>query len=265
MIKPKIPIKTIGAEKIALAFAACLALGGCSTLHLSSVLPPKPAVASNDIPDATPIDAKRSQALFLAIVGGLREQGHSSAALAYLDEYDRQYPGDQHAMLLRAQCLVDIDEPAEAEAVFRKLVKGNYAAAAHAGLGQAAAARGDWPIAVGDFGEAARLEPATSQYANDLGFARVKLGDYRGGVAMLDRAAQLAPDNHYIRNNLILGLHLSGKDEQARRLVDTISEPADRAKAQQLLLVQADTVLAPTKQAGPDTGAAKTSDRGIKS
>jgi Flp pilus assembly protein TadD len=205
------------------------------------------------------MDAKRSQTVFLTIVAGLRDQGKAQAALAYLDEFDRQFPGVPYAALLRAQCLMDVGRPEEAKPVFAKLARGDYAAAAQAGLGSVAAARDDWAHAVGNFREASRLEPAAPQYANDLGFAQVKLGDYGGGVDMLGRASQLAPDNRFIRNNLILGLHLSGRDQEAARVIEAIAEPKERAQAQQLLLVSAGA-LGVTAHPETQTAPAKTND-----
>jgi hypothetical protein len=91
---------------------------------------------------------------------------------------------------------------------------------------------------------------------------------------MLGRASQLAPDNRFIRNNLILGLHLSGQNREAEHLIDTIAEPAERQKARKLLLVSADTAAtaptettspAPKKAETPDTPNAKTNKREIKS
>jgi hypothetical protein len=115
-----------------------LLLGGCSSMlhpHNTRVS------ANNDIPAASTLDVKRSQTLFLTIVSGLRDQGQSRAALAYLDEFERQYPRIPYAALLRAQCLMDVGKAEEAEPIFNTILKGEYAAAAHAGLGSIAASR----------------------------------------------------------------------------------------------------------------------------
>ena len=229
---------------IAAASAACLPmlLGGCSVFHSH----PAPMVSNNDVPEAGMLDAKRSQALFLAVIGGLRDQGQSRAALAYLDAFDKEHPGVPDAQLLRAECLMDIGQADRAKPVYAALLKGPYAAAANAGLGSVAATHDDWKHALGSFLEASRLAPSQAQYANDLGFAEVKLGDFNGGIDMLGRASELAPDNRFIRNNLILGLHLSGQDSQAARVIDGIAEPNERRDAQKLLLVPASALAMPT-------------------
>jgi len=218
-----------------------LMTGGCSTLHSLTAASPRPPVG-NDIPEAARMDEKREQTLFLAVVEGLRDGGQSRAALAYLDAFDKTYPGVPDAALLRAECLLDVGKPAEAAPVFAGLITTSYAAAANAGLGKVAAASGDWTTATRNFREASRLEPSRAQYANDLGFAELRQGDYSGAIDMLSRAAELAPDNKFIRNNLIIGLHLSGRNQEAARLIDGIAEPDDQRAARQMLLVSARSV-----------------------
>jgi len=222
-------------QTIAITGVACLPLllGGCSTFKNH----PTP-VASN-IPEAGSMDPKQAQTLYLTIVGGLRDNGQSRAALAYLDEFDRKFPDIPYAKLLRAQCLMDVGRSVDAEPVFASLTSGEYAAAAQAGLGSVAASHDDWAHAVGSFREANRLEPAQAQYANDLGFAQVRQGDYGSGIDMLGRAAELAPDNRFIRNNLILSLHLSGQNQEAARLIDGIADANERQQAKKLLSVSA--------------------------
>jgi Flp pilus assembly protein TadD len=220
-----------------------LLLGGCSSVHIQSSPPP---MASNDIPPASSLDTKHTQTLYLAIMNGLRDQGQARAALAYLDEFDKIYPGDSYAALLRAQCLMDVGKIKQAEPVFILLLQTRYAAAANAGLGSIAAAHNDWDHAVASFREASRLEPSHAQYANDLGFSQVRLGDYDGGIDMLGRASELAPSDRFIRNNLILALHLSGKDDDANRLIEEIPDSTERLGAKKLLLVSAKTLVSQT-------------------
>jgi Flp pilus assembly protein TadD len=229
---------------IVAAALACLPLllGGCSTLRNTT----RPSVANNELPEAGTLNPKRSQSLFLAIINGLRDEGQSRAALAYLDEFDKQYPGVPYAALLRAECLMDVGQLPRAEPVFTLLLGGEYSGAAYAGLGSIAAAREDWKDAAKDFQEALRVEPSRAQYASDLGFAQVRLGDYAAGVEMLGRASELAPRNDFIRNNLILGLHLAGQDGQAARVIDAIDNPNERQSANKLLLVSAQSLAAQT-------------------
>jgi Flp pilus assembly protein TadD len=218
---------------IALSVVLLPLLPGCAALGIR----PSPTLASSDMPQADALDRSHEKALYLAVVEGLHRQDQCRAALAYLDDFERKYPGDQYATLLRAQCLSATGREAEAKPIYLSLSSGPYAAAANAGLGNIAGGQGDWISAGAHFQEAVRFEPAKAEYVNDLGFARVREGAYDSGIEQLGRAAQLDPDNRFIRNNLILGLHLAGRDREAAALIDRIADPADRKQAISLLLV----------------------------
>ncbi len=215
------------------------ALGGCSTL--SGILPNSFAmqrsVTNHDIPVAKDLDAARTRKLFLMLVDGLRQQGKSRAALAFLDDYNRQFPDDPTAQRLQADCLLDTGDYAGAGRLYAQLRNGDQAAAAYAGLGRVAAARRNWPDAVTQFTEATKRAPADASYVNDLGFALVRTGQYDQGLDTLRQAAQLDPGNQVVRNNLVLGLTLAGREAEAARLVETINDRQERQQAAQLLQV----------------------------
>jgi Flp pilus assembly protein TadD len=195
------------------------------------------SVVNHDIPVAKDLDTARTRKLFLMLVDGLRQQGKSRAALAFLDDYNRQFPGDPEARRLQADCLLDTGDYAGATALYASLRDGDQAAAAYAGLGRAAAAKRDWPDAVAQFTEATRRAPADANYVNDLGFALVRTGEYDRGLNMLRQAAQLDPNSQVVRNNLVLGLTLAGHEADAARLVETISDPQQRSQAALLMRV----------------------------
>jgi Flp pilus assembly protein TadD len=221
------------------ALAAVLPLlSGCSSV--SGVLPSfgmQRSVVNHDIPVAKELDTARTRKLFLMLVDGLRQQGKSRAALAFLNDYNRQFPGDPTARRLQADCLLDTGDYAGASRLYAALRDGDQAAAAYAGLGRVAAAKRDWPDAVAQFTEATRRAPADANYVNDLGFALVRTGQYDRGLAMLQQAAQLDPNSTVVRNNLVLGLTLAGREPDAARLVKTITDPRQREQAALLLRV----------------------------
>lgn len=223
-----------------LLVAALPALAGCSTLGstLGAALTPQRTVINHDIPMASDLDAASTRKLFLLLVDGLRKSGKSRAALAFLADYDRLYPGDDEARLLRADCLFDIRDYAGAGRAYQELAGGARAAAAHAGLGRIAAAQRAWPRAVAQFAQATRLAPADPSYVNDYGFALVRTGDYARGLDVLRQATQLDPGSRTARNNLILGLTLAGRSGEAANLVETIGDPALRRDAEALLRVR---------------------------
>lgn len=219
--------------------AALPLLTGCSTtsamLHPASWLDHK--VVNHDIPVAKGLDAARTRKLFLILVRGLRQQGRSRAALAFLTDYNRRFPGDPEALRLQADCLFDIAAYDRAGALYAQLRAGPQAAAANAGLGRIAAERRDWPQAVRWFTAATSLAPTNADDVNNLGFALIRTGHYRHGLNLLRQATQLDPASRIIRNNLILGLTLAGQEPKAARLVRDIKNPRDRAQAGKLLLV----------------------------
>lgn len=236
---------------------AGLALPAACSSNVSFSLPSlggKTTAANNDIPMAKDLDAANTRKLFLIVIDGLRKQGKSRAALAFLDDYNKQYPADREAMLLQAECLLDIGSYGQAKPLYTALLTGSSAAAAYAGLGNIAAAGHDWPEATVQFEEATRRDPANAAYVNDLGFALVHVGQYDRGLSKLQEATQLDPGSRMIRNNLILGLTLAGRESEAAQLVDTIADPNDRGNASHLLHVTtaanepAHTVSAPTVQ-----------------
>lgn len=169
-----------------------------------------PAMAADipaaDIPAAARLDDARSQALYFTVIAKLRQDGKSHAALAYLDDFDRRYPGDMKARLLRADCLLGIGGLVQAEALYRSLIAGPEGAAAQSGLGHVAAARGDWAAAVAAHRRAAAIDPVNAAYRNDLGYALLRAGNRDGALFALRQASELDPANAVIAANLTLAL-----------------------------------------------------------
>jgi tetratricopeptide (TPR) repeat protein len=195
--------------------AAALLLAGCSSLPSIKLVeePSRPFVQTDDLEAPRPAGdpSLRTRQLFLGVVAALRQQGRASAALAFLDDYDRSYPNDPRAQRLRADCLMDVGQQAAAEPIYRRLLDGPEEAAAQAGLGQAAAAGGRWAEAARAFGQAAKLEPSTVRYLNNQGYALLRANDAAQAEFVLRKAAQLDPGNLQTRNNLILCLEREGK------------------------------------------------------
>jgi len=184
------------------------------------------------------LDAASQRQLYLDLIARLRLEGSAHAALAHLDAFDQQYPKDPEAQVLRADCLNDVGEAAEAEALYRKLVNGPVADRAEAGLGHIAAARGDWQGAADAFARAVKRKPTHAPYLNDLGFALARLGRTDEALFRFRQALELAPGDRLARNNLIVTLEKAGKAEEARRLAAAIASPQERAAAQALLEAQ---------------------------
>lgn len=180
-------------------------------------------------------EEQKARNLMLDLVGNMQKEGLPRAALAYLDDYELRYPGDPRAQLLRASSLIDIGDLARAETAYAGLLGGTYAAAAHAGLGRVAAARGQWRAAMAEFDKAVRLSPINVGYLNNLGYSAMKAGDYERAEFVLRQANELEPANASVRNNLLITLHVAGKTAEVERLIAAIASPDDRRAVRQLL------------------------------
>lgn len=221
--------------RLAACVAAASTLPGCSTV--ADLIGPRPFVQADDLgaPEPQGDSDARARKLFLGVVGGLRDQGKSRASLAFLDEYERSYPDDPDAKLLRADCLLDVGDAKQAEALYKGLSRGEHAAAAHAGLGQVAASQRSWAEAADEFGEAVRLSPRTIRYVNNLGFAEMQAGRYERAEFSLRKAAELDPRGAQARNNLILCVHREGREDEARSMLAAIGDPAARDGVERLM------------------------------
>src|SRR3546814_4610110 len=106
--------------------------------------------------------------------------------------------------MLRADCLLGAGALKQAEDIYLTLAQGADGAAAQAGLGKIAAARGDWAGAVHAYEHAVAAAPLHFAYRNDLGYALLQTGAVDRAAFVLRQAAELAPGNDHIRRNLAL-------------------------------------------------------------
>jgi tetratricopeptide (TPR) repeat protein len=84
---------------------------------------------------------------------------------------------------------------------------------------------------LGDYGNATKcyevaldISP-TSEYYNNLGYNLIMKGDYEGAIEVLTSAANLAPSNDKIRNNLALAYSNKGKHDTALREIQKTGDP----------------------------------------
>jgi len=233
-----------------LSLAALLPLGACAgsldPFQRGGVTPAATSAAA-----AAPVhtaDETPPRALYLHLVAELESEGKSHAALAYLDDYDRLYPGDQQAELLQAAALLKVGHSEAAAAVYRGLLPTALAAAAHDGLGQVSALRGDWHAARDQFRQAGTLAPTDAKFLNNYGYALLKLSAFSTAEFTLRQAAELAPGRAAIRDNLILCLHLEGKTAAADRLLQAKSADERRSVETEFAQWSASNAKAPVAQ-----------------
>lgn len=219
-----------------LAILALPLLSGCtSTKELVASIAGPPQRADEKLPEAATLDAEHTRQLYLIVVDRLRRQGSERAALSYLDAYDRQYPADPQARLMRADCLMSIGDGEAAAPVYTELLTSGHRAAASAGLGKVAVARADWEAAHRYFQTAVSLSPSTPEYVNNLAYAQMRSGRTDAALATLRQAQELDPGNVLVRNNMILCLQLSGRGAEAQAMLAAIGSADERRGVSQML------------------------------
>jgi Flp pilus assembly protein TadD len=178
------------------------------------------------------LDSASTSQLYLSVVNGLLAQGRYRAALAYLDQYAVKEERTPHFRQLHGEALLGTEQYDEAIAAFSSLESTGLAPEGFSGLGRVKATQGDWPVAVSYFERAVALRPASAEFLNNLGYARLVMDDDSLAEAEfnLRQAQELDPASESIRTNLLIALTLAGKDEEAERLLSGIPVPKKRAE-----------------------------------
>lgn len=215
-------IRLAAAAMLAAALAGCVTDGG---------EPPAAAAAVQ----GAPLDEEKARDLYLSLVSGMHRQGKHHAALAYLDDYDRRHAADARATLLRARLLTALGRHGEAEALYRGLLDGAYAAQAQDGIGRVAAKEGRWPDAVRAFRRAVALAPTQAGFVGNLGYGLLNLGTFEEAEFYLLQAAELAPDSRTVLVNLLLCQHALGKDAAVAAGLARVPVEAERRRIRRLL------------------------------
>lgn len=182
--------------------------------------------------------APSTRGLYLQLISQARADGRSRAALAYLDDFDRQYPDDLDARILRINSLLDLGDVDKAETAAAALPSGNDGRLSQI-RGHLLVARGRWDDAVPLYQAAIRANPADAMLRNALGYAQLRAGRYAAAIETLRGAADLAPGEAVIRNNLALALTLDGRTAQAAEILRPVTEPQASAQLSGQLAAEA--------------------------
>ncbi|WP_174544435.1 tetratricopeptide repeat protein [Sphingobium chlorophenolicum] len=158
-------------------------------------------------------EAPDMRGLYLQLIHQARSDGRPRAALAYLDDFERRYPGDVEARLLRVNSLIDLGQIDAAEAV--PLPGGVEDGGVGAVRGHLLAARGRWAEAAAFYERAGRGRPADALLRNAWGYALLRAGRAEAAIEALRGASDLAPGDAVIRNNLMLALLVGGRRVEA--------------------------------------------------
>jgi Flp pilus assembly protein TadD len=178
------------------------------------------------------VTATPNRALYLQLIRQARADGRPRAAIAYLDDFALQFPGDREALLLRVNSLLDLGQIDNAESALATLPRSTTpkdTAAADAMHGHVAAARGQWDAAIPLYTRAVAGDPTSPILRNALGYALLRAHRTDAAIEALRGAADLAPADDVIRNNLLLAYTVSGQksaltndlDRNLRRQITT--------------------------------------------
>ncbi len=207
-----------------------------TVLSLTVALPPGAFAA--DTANSAPSDAS-TRSLYMSLIRQARTDGRARAAIAYLDDFDRQHPDDREAQLLRVNCLLDLDQITAARAALARIPASDKSGPAVAIRGHVLAAEGKWPQAEAQYAAALRASPADAFIANALGYARLRAGDSGQAVETLRSAHDLAPDDAVVRNNLILALTVTGRLAEADGLLSQVADAGEKARLRQQIAGEA--------------------------
>ena len=182
-----------------------------------------------------------TRSLYLQLIHQARADGRPRAAIAYLDDFDRRYPGDRDARILRINSLLDLNDLNGAEAAAAALPDGGGSAV----RGHLLAARGRWSEAIAPYSQAVQASPANPMLRNALGFAQLRAGLATEAAESLRGALDLSPGTPVIRNNLLLALKAAGQNNEAEALLSTIRDEPHRDALRRQIAAQAARLSAP--------------------
>jgi tetratricopeptide (TPR) repeat protein len=186
-----------------------------------------------------------TRGFYLDLIRQARSDGRPRAALAFLDDFDRQYASDVEAIVLRINCLLDLGELDKADAATRRLPRDARASrlGADGARGHVSAALERWSAAVVHYKAAIAARPADANLFNALGYAQIRAGQARDAIATLRSASELSPKSDVIRNNLLLALLLAGEADVLRDALDQIPDPAQRSALDEQLRQEGERVV----------------------
>ena len=192
------------------ALAAVTGASGCASTTPKYLRAPSLAA-----PEPAPQDSRNA---YLELIERMQQQGAWYASLAHVDAFRQRY-GDPPALrLLQADALRETGQADAAIALYRDLSSGPQAAAAAHGLGLIAARRDDDAGSEQALARATGLQPLNTSYLGDLGYARLRAGQFERAREPLAKALELSPGNAKATANLALWAVLRGDTTTAERL-----------------------------------------------
>ncbi len=174
---------------------------------------------------------EKQRVLHGELVRDMLGKGHNYAALAHLQELERQQ-GDlnEDQLLLRAEAYYRLGETGSARQDYLQLTRTKKAGQAWHGLGRLDAPQ-DLRAAIQSFNRATELRPTDAAIRNDLGYTLLLAGRVEDACRHLYTAHELAPTQDRIVGNLLLCEALRGDTGAEERLLQVHGfTPAERVR-----------------------------------
>ena len=180
--------------------------------------------------------ADPTRSLYLQLIEQARADGRPRAAIAYLDDFDRRYPGEIQARILRVNSLLDLRDVDGAERAAAVLPESPESSVAR---GHVLCARGDWGQAAALYRQAMVARPADALLRNALGYALLRSGQNAPAIEALRGAVDLAPADRSIRNNLLLALTVGGQRAEVDARLRQIRDGSEQDALRRMLATEA--------------------------
>ncbi|ABQ69855.1 pilus assembly protein TadD [Rhizorhabdus wittichii DC-6] len=223
-------------------------------LFLLAVAPPVVAPSAARAAPPAKSSAPQTRGLYLQLIGQARSDGRPRAALAYLDDFDKRFPGDVGAQVLRVNSLLDLGQVDEAERIVAALAKVQGNATVDAVRGHALAARGHWREASERYQAAVAASPADPLLRNALGYAQLRAGEGDSAIEELRGACDLAPGETVIRNNLLLAYAVTGRKQELSAGIRTTGNRKAQAELLRTITTEAKRIAREPALPGKENG-----------
>ncbi|WP_420465135.1 tetratricopeptide repeat protein [Panacagrimonas sp.] len=190
-----------------------LGLGGCTTSPDRQQLD---RMVAEEIPDDSP-DARRK--VHTDLIRGMLRQQQYYAAVAHIEAQVRESGPSDELRLLEADARRRLGQSAAAQAIYRELLRTEFAAQAYHGLGLTNV-QTDLRTAVWQMQQAVQRRPTDTEMRNDLGYALMLAGQHGAALTQLATAVELetGSGSKKARHNLILLMIVTGDEPAVKKL-----------------------------------------------
>jgi Flp pilus assembly protein TadD len=184
-----------------------------------------PGTARDGADSPAGLDAT-DQSVHVDLIRKMLDQQQYYAALAHIQQQQRTTGNSEQLRFLEADARRSLGQTAAAQALYRGLLEGQYAAEAYHGLGLLYAAS-NMNLSIQYLREAARRQPTNASARSDLGYALMSAGRYSEALPEVSTAVELDPASDKARNNLLLLLMANGDERRVQQVINEAAVPAD--------------------------------------